>query len=54
MSDRVEIVTVDLTNVDERGFFCYKSKQVGRIQAETELAQSAPGRREFLELLEKE
>ena len=26
MSDRVEIVTVDLTNVDERGFFCYKSK----------------------------
>jgi GNAT superfamily N-acetyltransferase len=26
MSSAVEIVTVDATNVEERGFFCYKSK----------------------------
>lgn len=26
MSDQVEIVSVDATNVDEQGFFCYKSK----------------------------
>ena len=26
MSEQVEIVTVDATNVDEYGFFCYKSK----------------------------
>ena len=26
MSDSVEVVTVDATNVAERGFFCYKSK----------------------------
>jgi len=26
MSDQVEIISVDATNVDELGFFCYKSK----------------------------
>jgi hypothetical protein len=26
MNDSVKIVTVDETNVDEHGFFCYKSK----------------------------
>jgi len=27
MDNRVEIVTVDATNVAEQGFFCYKSKR---------------------------
>ena len=26
MSDKVKIVSVDADNVDEEGFFCYKSK----------------------------
>ena len=26
MNDSVQIITVDATNFQERGFFCYKSK----------------------------